>query len=125
MTGMRLPRGERIKGRTTMLRMIREGQSVEDNLLVIRYLVPVTGAARRAGFTVSRRFRRAVDRNLVRRRLREIYRTHREELPTVGDFLIIARAGAEHATYAELRDAFITLAGRITDLDPEAADPGV
>ena len=125
MTGMRLPRGERIKGRTTMLRMIREGASVEDSLLVIRYHLAADCGARRAGFTVSRRFRRAVDRNLVRRRLREVYRTHREQLPGRGDFLIIARAGAEHATYAELRDAFTTLAGRITDLDHEVADPGV
>ncbi len=122
MTGMRLPIRERIKGRTTMLRMLREGASVENSLLVIRYLVPADCVARRAGFTVSRRFRRAVDRNLVRRRLREVYRTHREQLPDRGDFLIIARAGAEHATYAELIGSFTSLAGRITDLDPEPAD---
>ena len=122
MTGMRLPKRERIKGRTDMLRMIRTGKSVEDSLLVIRFLVSEDCAARRAGFTVSRRFRRSVDRNLIRRRLREVYRTNREQLPEIGDFLIIARAGAEHATYAELTEAFITLAGRIADLAPEATD---
>ncbi|MFC1530415.1 ribonuclease P protein component [Gemmatimonadota bacterium] len=119
---MRLPRGERIKGRTTMLRMIREGASVEGSLLVIRYQINADCVARRAGFTVSRRFRRAVDRNLVRRRLREVYRTHREQLPDRGDFLIIARAGAEHATYAEIVESFTSLAGRIADPDPEPAD---
>lgn len=122
MTGMRLPRGERIKGRTTMLRMFREGKSVQDSLLIIRYLMPSDCVARRAGFTVSRRFRRSVDRNLVRRRLREVYRTHREQLPNKGDFLIIARAGAEHATYAELIRSFTSLAGRIAGVDPEATD---
>jgi len=122
MTGMRLPRGERIKGRTAMLRMIRKGARVEDSLLVIRYLMPEDCVARRAGFTVSRRFRRSVDRNLVRRRLREVYRTNREQLPEIGDFLIIARAGAEHATYAELIRSFTSLAGRITDLASEATD---
>jgi len=123
MTGMRLPRGERIKGRTTMLRMIRESDSVSDRLLVIRYLVPADRTSRRAGFTVSRRFRRAVDRNLIRRRLREVYRTHREQLPAEGDFLIIARAGAEHATYEDLIGSFTTLAARIVDLVPATADP--
>jgi ribonuclease P protein component len=105
-----------------MLRVIRHGDSVENRLLVIRYFAAADSVARRAGFTVSRRFRRAVDRNLVRRRLREIYRTCREHLPDRGDFLIIARAGAEHATYAELIESFTHLASRIADLDREPAD---
>ena len=117
-----MPKRERIKGRTDMLRMIRKGKSVEDSLLVIRFLVPEDCVARRAGFTVSRRFRRSVDRNLVRRRLREVYRTNREQLPEIGDFLIIARAGAEHATYAELTEAFTSVAGRVADVVTEIAD---
>ena len=117
-----MPRGERIKGRKAMLRMIREATSVADRLLVIRYLVPEDCVARRAGFTVSRRFRRSVDRNLVRRRLREVYRTHREELPEKGCFLLIARAGAEHASFAELTDAFTSLAHRLADMASETAD---
>ena len=119
---MRLPRGERIKGRTDMLRMHREGDSIEGPLLVIRHLVPAECEQRRAAFTVSRRFRRAVDRNLVRRRLREIYRTNRELLPERGDFLVIARAGAEHASYTELTEAFRSLAGRVADAHPDRSD---
>lgn len=56
----------------------------------------------RLGLTVSKKIGNAVMRNKVRRRLKEIYRLKEDMLPAGYDFVIVARASAADATYAEL-----------------------
>ena len=85
MSRERLLRAERLKGGVAVQRVIKEGRAAEDNLLVIRFIEKGgAGQRRRVGVAVSRQFRNAVVRNRIRRRLGEIYRKHREELPPVG-----------------------------------------
>ena len=62
----------------------------------------------------------AVERNRMRRRLREVYRLHEAELLPGYDIVIVARSRAMEADFAELTRAFLTLAGR-TGLMQEAA----
>ena len=50
--------------------------------------------ARRAGFAVARQIRGAVQRNRVRRRLREAYRAARDAAPTGVDLVVIGRSAA-------------------------------
>jgi len=52
-----------------------------------------TGSGRRLGLTVSRRVGNAVQRNRVKRRLREFFRLNKDRLP-VADIVIIAQPGA-------------------------------
>jgi len=50
--------------------------------------------ARRVGFAVARQVRGAVQRNRVRRRLREAYRAARDVAPTGVDLVVIGRSAA-------------------------------
>jgi len=84
--------------------------SVEDAYLVIRYLPVIEeGTHRHVGMAVSHHCRGAAVRNKLRRRLKEIYRRKRDLLPPAGDFMIIAKSGAQHASYHDLARSFEAL----------------
>ena len=74
----------------------------------------------RLGLTTGTKLGHAVERNRMRRRLREVYRLHEAELLPGYDIVIVARSRAMEADFAELTRAFLTLAGR-TGLMQEAA----
>ncbi len=68
-------------------------------------------AALRLGVVTSKKVsNRAVDRNLVRRRLREIFRHHRAELSGPVDLVIIGRHNLLTAPYADVEREFLRLA---------------
>jgi ribonuclease P protein component len=60
----------------------------------------------RAGFAVSRQLKNAVQRNRVRRRLREAYRASRDVAPTGAALVIVGRP-------ATLRESFSTLTAQL------------
>jgi ribonuclease P protein component len=67
----------------------------------------------RLGMSIAARIvRRAVDRNRVRRLIRESFRMHRQELPSL-DIVIGARGAAAQADGASLRAALANLWQRI------------
>ena len=57
------------------------------------------------GITVSNKIGKAVVRNKVRRRLREIYRLHEGEMLRGYDLVIVARGRSVDATYTQLDHA--------------------
>jgi len=110
----RPPRGDRLKGRDSFKRLMREGKSVEDALLVIRYLpLNENATSRRVGVTVSRNCGKAVIRNRLRRRLREIYRRRRDSLPPAGEFLLIAKSEAIDAPFPDLDRSYQKLSDEL------------
>ena len=76
------------------------------------FLVLWTASARprRVGFAVSRQLRRAVDRNRIRRRLREAYRHARDGAPASAALIVVGKKRVLEmefeALVAELRGAF-------------------
>ncbi|MCU0857423.1 MAG: ribonuclease P protein component [Pontiellaceae bacterium] len=77
-------------------------------------------AALRLGVVTGKKVsRRAVDRNLARRRLREIFRRHRAELSGSLDLVIIARRNLLPASPAEVEAEFLRLAKKAGLLPPE------
>ena len=76
-----------------------EGNSWVSSAIVIKALPNGLGLSR-WGFTVSRRVGKAVARNRVKRRLREILR--RTPLQSGWDIIFIARPSAARANYASL-----------------------
>lgn len=61
----------------------------------------------RLGLTVSRKYGGAVERNRVKRRLREIFRLHREILTAAIDVVVNVRAPAASASFGQLEKEFL------------------
>lgn len=64
----------------------------------------------RLGITVSGKLGKAVVRNKIRRRLREIYRINEAQLRPGFDLVVVARARALRTSYRELERSFLQLA---------------
>ncbi len=77
----------------------------------------------RLGLTVGTKLGNAVTRNRVRRRLREIYRLHEEQLRSGYDLVVVARVRAVYAKHGELERAFLTAAGALGLLRKEDGKP--
>ncbi len=67
----------------------------------------------RVGITVSAKLAKAVRRNKVRRRLREIYRLNESRLRRGVDLVIVVRGRGVTAPYRVLEHEFLTLAKRL------------
>jgi ribonuclease P protein component len=93
----------------------RSGSVRSTRLLVLRWL-RTDRAETRIGMSTPRSLGGAVQRNRVRRRLRELVREQlREREATLGagyDLLLIARPEAARASHAELREALRSLVER-------------
>ena len=86
-------------------RVYNRGKSGVTSFLVI-YARPNRSGRNRLGVTVSTKLGKAVVRNRVRRRLREIYRLSQPEMKKGYDIVLVARARAAAAAYSELARAY-------------------
>ncbi|MGX6447681.1 ribonuclease P protein component [Patulibacter sp. S7RM1-6] len=107
-------------------RVFRRGRSFGNRYLVL-HLFPRAEAAEeqppdsqepRVGLSVSRRVGGAVERNLVKRLLREAFAEHTERFPTSVDVVIVARPDAREV--AE-REGLAGLAAPLRELVDKAA----
>lgn len=72
----------------------------------------------RCGFVTSRRVGKAVVRNRIRRRLRDIVRRHQREIINAHWVVTIARPASARATYSALEHEWLRLAKRASILAP-------
>ncbi len=93
-------------------RVYARGRSVATPLVVL-YCRKNGAEKNRYGITVGSKVGKAVYRNLVRRRLREIYRLNEERFSPGWDIVAVARTRAKDAPYAELERDFLQAAGRL------------
>ncbi len=89
----------------------RLGVSRGNRLLVLRWR-RTDGRETRIGLSTPRSLGSAVERNRVRRRLRELLRRSYGELGNGWDVLLIARPEAGRASWEELREALASLLRR-------------
>lgn len=93
--------------------MFRIGRRVEGSYLQL-IVAPTTGAGR-VGFVIGRKtLARAVDRNRIRRKLRELLRAQRPALRAYDIIVRVKRAAnrtEQDAATAEARELLATLAG--------------
>lgn len=90
-------------------RLYQKGRTAADSRLAI-YVRQNGRRENRLGLTVSAKLGHAVARNRVRRRLREIYRLHEDQLVRSRDVVIVARRRAVDSSYAQLERSFLRLA---------------
>ena len=93
-------------------RLYAKGRSAVMPTLVI-YTRRSKGAGNRVGFTVTTKLGHAVVRNRVRRRLREIYRLHEDELCRGTDLVVVARGRSVSAAYRDLERDFLHACGKL------------
>jgi ribonuclease P protein component len=110
------PKGRRLTHRSEYDRVKQNGITQRGKILMLNAMLVENFSPWRAGFVTSGRIGRAVVRNRVRRRLREIVRRHQHELRQGVWFVILARNEAATATYDALEDEWLHLARRASIL---------
>lgn len=114
--GYGFPQQDRIRKAAEIRRLLREGRRHRVGPLEV-FVGPAPGGGPRFGVIVPKHGRRIVDRNRLRRRLREIGRV--EVLPRLRDagrgfdVLVRARPSAYHANFSRLRAELISLTERL------------
>ncbi len=96
-------------------RLYAKGKSAAGRHLVL-YVRLRRREENRVGITVSAKLARAVKRNRVRRRLREIYRLNEAKFRRGVDMVIVVRGRGVEAPYRVLEEELLALAGKLEAL---------
>ena len=110
------PKSQRLTRPSEFERVKRDGETQREKLLVLSVFTVATEGPFRVGFVTSRKIGKAVVRNRVRRRLRDIVRRHQHEIVDNIWIVTVARDAAARATSVELEDAWLRLAERASIL---------
>ena len=109
-------KNKRLKGTAEFARLRDEGKVYRGNLLTVSITSDAETPAFRAGFITSRRIGNAVQRNRLRRLLREIVRKRQRQFRRHIWIVTIARPAAARASYRALEDEWLRLAKRASIL---------
>ncbi len=101
-----------IKNNYEFRRLYSRGKSASASNLVL-YCRKNGRQENRLGITVSTKVGKAVVRNRVRRRIREIYRLNGHLLEPGYDIVIVARVRSREATFAQLDRDFLYLSEKL------------
>jgi ribonuclease P protein component len=78
----------------------RQGRSVSSRFLVLYWFPHEDPAAPRFGFSVPKAVGGAVERNRIKRQLREVWQGRLERVPAGNDYVLIVRSGLPEAIAA-------------------------
>lgn len=99
--------------------MYQKGKSSVNSYLVL-YIRPNRLGHNRLGLTVSAKLGKAVVRNRIRRRLREVWRLNDPQLRQGYDMIVVARGRAVRAGYQELDRAYRKAAAELKLMEKKA-----
>jgi ribonuclease P protein component len=106
-----LTKTRRLRNRRDFKQVYARGRSYVHPMLVL-YVLPVRGDQRTVGFSVSKKLGGAVERNRVKRRLREVFRPWMDELKPGFMSVVVARSRVKDATFPDLKAAVGDLLSR-------------
>ena len=95
-----------VKENYVFRRIYRKGKSSVQPCLVV-YCQKNRQGRTRLGVTVSTKLGKAVVRNRVRRRFRELYRLHKGDMLPGYDIIMVARVRAAELPYAKLEKQYL------------------
>lgn len=99
----RFPRSDRLLRRSDFVRVQQQGRRVHAEHFILLMLRGRDGAATaRLGVTVGKRVGGAVERNRVKRLVREVFRRNRDLFPVGCDVVLVARPGADRLDYSSV-----------------------
>jgi len=91
----------------------RQGRSVSSRFLVLYWFPHEDPAEPRFGFSVPKAVGGAVERNRIKRQLREVWQARLDRVPTGNDYVLIVRSGLPAAVAA---NGFEWLADRVDEV---------
>jgi len=94
----------RLRNNADFEKIYRYGKAVADKLLVLKYKRSSLSVLR-AGFSVSKKYGKAVARNKIKRRLKDIVQKRIHLLKPGYDLVFVVRKDAKKAEYSELLSA--------------------
>ena len=116
--GEKFSRDDRLRKRREFEECYAAGVRVSGRHLQLFLLPP--GAIPRLGISVPRRVGESVTRNLLRRRVREVFRRNRDLFGTAGGSLVVnVRPSAALATFAELAEDYRSSLSKILARSPK------
>ena len=92
-------------------RLYNKGRSAASKCVVV-YCIKHGREENRLGITVSTKLGGAVQRNRIRRRLKEIYRLNELRLRTGHSIVLVARQRSRYAGWSELEASVLSLFGK-------------
>lgn len=101
-----------LKNNYEFRRLYTKGRSAASPYAVV-YCRENRSPVNRLGLTVSTKLGKAVRRNRVRRRYREIYRLNEVKFQTGYDIVIVARLKSLNAHFRTLEADFLNLSGKL------------
>lgn len=116
-----LPKTERLSGKTAVGALMKKGRWGSAGCLRYCVLSPGGGEVNRVMVSVSKRtFKRAVRRNLLKRRMRESYRTQKDLLGSAGPLdLLLVYNSKEVLDYQVIRQDVAAVLQHIAHLKEE------
>lgn len=104
-----VPKVNRLRGEKNFKRLMRQGRSFFSPTLVLRIVSNNQPEPRFAFVVPAKAIKKAVDRNKLKRRAREIVRADLAHIKPGYDMLITMRKPALECTYQALRDQLLTM----------------
>lgn len=114
---------ESLKKNNDFRRLYAKGKSAATPLVVVYYR-RTGNPGNRVGITVSNKIGKAVIRNRVRRRLREIYRRNEQKLRRGMDVVMVARVRSRFCSFWELEAAYLSACRSLGILAEETEQEG-
>ena len=112
----KFPKREKLTSKKTIEELFKKGSSAHSYPFLLKYTENSEGACHQVLISVSKRnFKRAVDRNLLKRRIREAYRLNKYRIADSELFLNIAiiYIGKEIRNFQEIESKLIKLIKRL------------